>query len=328
MTLDADRVAGLARAKLRALVRLRFPEVTAEPEAFNAGVGIAQGNRAFVYLSERAPSPMAAVLAWGERRGASDLHVVVDEPDPLLELQAGGLSPRPTLWLARGAGLQPMPGAPRPPTVAEVPAAARAQVPMLVGAGCEPVIEHGVVIGEVLGLEVARVVLDEAGAATVRAGVGLYDQEAHALVHAETPVETRLAMVVAEVRRHRHRRARPHPLNRVARERWLRSVLLDDPGLVGLDELEAEAPLQPRGGIHEARPVAARGRAGDRRVLVVASTGIDLDLVPAAAAHAAADPPDEILLVLPARDHHRVVERMARHLAVPAELRAVADPWP
>ncbi len=328
MALDPERVAGLARAKLRALVHANFPQVTAEPEAFSAGVGIAQDDQAFVYLIERAPSPLAAVLAWGDRQGASDLHVVVDAPDPLLALQAEGLRPRPSIWLARDAELEPLADvlSPQPPT--EIPELAREQIALLMRSGCTVVVEHGVVIGEVLGLEVARVVLDETGAASVRAGVGLYDQEAHALIHADAPIQTRLAMVVAEVRRHRHRHARPHPLNRVARERWLRALAVADPTLIGLDELCALAPLVPRGGIHEEGPVAARGRAGDQRVVVVCSTGIDLDLVPTAAAHAAIEEPERVVLVLPERDHHPVVERMAAHLTVPAELHSIADPWP
>jgi hypothetical protein len=62
--------------------------------------------------------------------------------------------------------------------------------------------------------------------------------------------------------------------------------------------------------------------------VVVASTGIDLDLVPVAAGHVAMSDADEVVLVLPLRDHHAVIESQASRLAVPARLVAVDSPWP
>lgn len=327
MDLDASRLAGLARTKLEGLVRRAFPDVTADAETFNAGVGLADGSRAFVLLIADAPSPLAAALAWGERRGATELHVIVDDVDPISALAAGALEPAPTIWRAVGVELQPADPVPLVPPP-EPSTAVLARTGMLEAGGCEVVIEHGVVIGEILGLEVARVALEVDGAATVRVGVGLYDQEAHALMHAGASVEARLDQVGAEVRRHRRVDAGPHPINRVARERWLRSIVCAEPGSLGLDALAPEAPLVPRGGIHEERPVAARGNRDGHEVLVVCSTGIDLDLVPLAAAHLGHRRADEVVLVLPERDHHPIMERMAERLAVPSRLAAVADPWP
>ena len=327
MSLDAERLGGLARVKLEGLVRRAFPDVTASAEGFNAGVGIAQGDQAFVYLIEDAPSPMAAALAWGERRDAAQLHVIVDEPDHVLALQALGLDPSPTIWQAVQTDLRPIADSGGPARSLEVPDIVRAEVPVLEAAGCDVVVEHGVIIGEILGVEVARIAVEVDGQALVRVGVGLYDQEAHALVHAKSSVAERLDQVVAEVRRHRNGDAGPHPLNRIARERWLRSLIVADPSLLGLDALELEAPLVPRSGIHEQRPVAARGTRGHTEVLVVCSTGIDLDLVPMAAAHIGDRRPDEAILVLPERDHHGIIQQMARRLAVPSTLVAIPDPW-
>ena len=62
-------------------------------------------------------------------------------------------------------------------------------------------------------------------------------------------------------------------------------------------------------------------------MLVVCSTGIDLDLVPMAAAHIGDRRPDEAILVLPERDHHGIIQQMARRLAVPSTLVAIPDPW-
>ncbi|MGI9624522.1 MAG: hypothetical protein ACR2PK_16945 [Acidimicrobiales bacterium] len=333
MNIDAGRLAGLARTKLESLVRSEFPEVTADAQSFNAGVGLIDGDRAFVYLIDETPSPMAAVLAWGRRNGANDMNVVVDEVDPVLVLQATGLDPAPTLWRVEGGRMTSV--APTSPAITDraPPEEALEQVSVLRDSGLDVVIEHGVVIGEVLGLEVARVVVDSEGRASVRVGVGLYDQEAHELLHADSPIEERLARVSDEVRRHRHREAGPHPLNRVARERWLRTIVMGDPELVGLKTMAPLEPIAARGGIHQEVPAAGVGvRHDGSSAIVVCSTGIDLDLVPVASAHLSRDGVShdvgDLVLVLPERDRHPIIEQMAEHLRVRATITSVDDPWP
>ena len=70
---DVGRLAGPARTKLEGLVRRAFPDVTSKAEGFNAGVGLHEHGRAFVLLIDDARSPLAAALAWGERKGATEL---------------------------------------------------------------------------------------------------------------------------------------------------------------------------------------------------------------------------------------------------------------
>ncbi len=327
MALDAQRAAGLAKAKLQGLVRRAFPDITAEAEVFNAGAALAHGDQIFVYLIAASPSPLGAALAWGDRRGATQWDVIVDEPDPVLGAMVLGLHPRPKLWVAVGTDLVEMESLPLL-TPGEPPAAAAALTPILARSGCDVVVEHGVITGEIGGLEVARIVIDADGSARVRVGVGLYDQEADAMMNPDTAVPDRLAQVVAQVRLHRGSEAAPHPLNRAARERWLRTVLMAEPSLLGLDDLCAVQPLVARGGIREATPVAAVGRDGSGSVLVVCSTGIDLNLVPTAAGHVGIEAPDRVVLVLPERDHHPVITQMAAHLRVPATLVHIPNPWP
>ncbi|MFV2040153.1 MAG: hypothetical protein ACC660_07910, partial [Acidimicrobiales bacterium] len=244
--------------------------------------------RLFLYTTAESPSPVAAALARGDRAGATEVHIIVDHADPELAAMAAGLRPAPVLWLADGADPVPMQAGPLPSPKDATPSAL-AQITVLEAAGCEAVVEHGVVVGEVLGLEVARVAVESDGRATLRVGVGLYDQEAHALLSADAAVATRLEQVVDEVRGHRSRDAAPHPLNRLARPRWLRSTIVARPDLVELDQATNVEPLAPRGGIRESTPMAALGTSGGSRVLVVCSTGIDLDLVPTAAAHLSID---------------------------------------
>ena len=103
-------------------------------------------------------------------------------------------------------------------------------------AGARSVVEHGVVTGEVRGLEVCRVVdVDTGDGAAVRleVGVGPHDREAFAVIHGDVPTREALAGVVAAVGAARGVDAPGHPLNRLAPERLLRWRLEQEPWLVG-----------------------------------------------------------------------------------------------
>jgi hypothetical protein len=200
---------------------------------------------------------------------------------------------------------------------------------MLRDAGAEVVIEHGVIHGEIRGLEVARVRVGDDGEPVLDVGVGRFDQEATALLHGHLPTADALRRAIDQVRAHRSPDAQPHPINRLARDRWLRAQLLDDPSLVGLESLAPVEPPQPRPNVKDAQPAAAVGRAQDgERVLVVASAGIDLDLVPVAADLVAREVPSRVVLVTPARDQVPSQYALAARLPVPAELVAVEGDWP
>jgi hypothetical protein len=200
---------------------------------------------------------------------------------------------------------------------------------MLRAAGAEVVVEHGVIFGEIRGLEVARVRVDDDGRAVLDVGVGRFDQEATALLHGHLPTEDALARAIDEVARHRRPDAVPHPVNRLARDRWLRAQVLDDPSLVGLRSLEPVAPATPRRNTRDALPAGAVGTDDDgARVLVVCSVGVDLDLVPVAADLAAREHADRVTLVTPPRDQVPVLRSLADRLAVPATFVGVEGDWP
>lgn len=328
MSIDDDRLAGLARVKLEGLVRRAFPEVTEPATSFPAGAVITAGDgRLFVYPVRTTPSPLATLLALGATAGATELHLLLDDPVPVLATQAEGVQPRPHLWRITGTDLEAWAQEADPARPPAPSAPARALIPLLEAGGCDIVIEHGVIVGEILGLEVARVVVGAEGEASLRVGVGLYDQEAHELMHAKVATAERLDLVVAEVRRHRAAGAAPHPINRVARERWLRAIVLAEPALLGLESAEPLPPLEPRGGIYDGGPAALLGAVDGEQVLAVTSAGVDLDAVPCAAGHLARSGATRVILALPERDHHAVIERQMTYLAAPASLAALATPW-
>ena len=137
-----------------------------------------------------------------------------------------------------------------------------------------------------------------------------------------------LAALVEAVERHRRPGADPHPLNRLGRERLIRSEVIADPARVGAARLAVAPPPVPRVNIKDPVPCVAAGTDPDGRpVVVVCSSGVDLELVPYAAdARAAHDGARQgvdgigsrLVIVTPSRDRLRVVDEIADHLRQPA----------
>jgi hypothetical protein len=206
---------------------------------------------------------------------------------------------------------------------------------LLVDADLEVVVEDGIVRGEVLGLEVARIVHGTTSTGTpidepvLEVGVGEADREMTAMVHGGLPPMDQLVRVRDIVLQHRRADALRHPLNQLAPERWLRSWLLRDPGRIGCGDLQAAPPPVPRPNLRDPSVAFALGvdLAGDT-VVVACSVGVLLDLVPAAAdARAILAPSARLLLALPARDAHPITEALAARLLVPAEVVPIEGDW-
>lgn len=264
---------------------------------------------------------LGGVLAWADRQSLDTLHLIADDAG-VLARRATQFRSAPQVWQVRGATV--VAAEPSPvPAVAPPPAEALDLVSHLTDAGVDIVIEHGEVRGEILGLEMARIVVVD-GVARIEVGVGRHDREAFAMVHGDIPTADALDVVVTSVRRHRGpgREAGQFPLGRMAAEQWLRRVVVADPSLVGASELSPAEPVLPRESLNDISPAVAVGRDADGEPLVVVcSTGIDLDLVPAAAdARLLHAPQARLRLVVPERDNHRVTQRLAASLVAPADV--------
>ena len=265
---------------------------------------------------------LGPVLAWARGRDLATVHLVVDDPAAAgaLARRAAAFADPPPVWLARGPRMERAVAAAHP-VDAPVDARLTPFFHLLVAAGVDPVVEHGVLTGEVLGLEVARVVTD-GDEPRLEVGVGRFDREAFATMNPDVAPPEALARVVAEVRRHRHASAPPHPLNRLAPERWLRARVVAQPGRVGADHLAPVAPSRARTDLRSRSVAPAVGTDVEGTTVVVAcSTGVDLDLVPEAADVRDRDAPDaRLVLALPQRDDLPVTRALAAALARPAEV--------
>jgi len=245
----------------------------------------------------------------------------------VLARRAAAFDAPPDVWRVDGTALtaaEPDPLPPEPPLDPGVAPFAD----VIRAAGAEPVVEHGVLRGEVLGLEVARAVVDEHGP-VLEVGVGKHDRQAQGMVHGDEPTGDALARVVAMVEGHRRGEAPHHPYNRLAPERWLRAQAVADPSMVGAASL---APVPSPVDVDDLRKPAPAPAAGvdleGRPVLAVFSTGVDVDLVPAAVDARIADGRNpRLVIVVPERDDHPYLRSLAEALRDPAEVMTVANDW-
>lgn len=304
----------------------------------------ANGTRVAVYLAEHEPArALGAALATQHRYEADQLHLFAVSEASTLARIAQHFDVDVTIWAARSANVAVAEPAERPRE------AAPPRVPHLVALlehdHVEVVVEHGLITAEVSGLEVARVTQtpealagdqsalartgDAADIWQVAVGVGEIDQQAFAVVHQHEVVTDSLRRVASLVARHRSPGAEPHPLNRLAASRWLRSVLCRRPELVGAARLAAASAPLPRTGVKDTAPAVAYGVADDgSRVVVVAQVGIDLNVVPFAAdARDFLDPDAQLRIVTPVRDSHRLLSHMASLVRGAATLHVVGDDW-
>jgi hypothetical protein len=299
--------------KLRALVRDhlgRDPEGSPVP----AGplTGLVHGDEAWVLLADGAG--LGAAVLWARRQTAGRLHVLAEADTGVLARRAALLAVETSVWFVEGRTLlpaQPVPRSERP----LAPDHERFVDPIAQG-GAEPLVEHGVLSGEVAGLEVCVVVDDPTrGAAVLEVGVGPHDCEAFAMMYPGLSDAEAVRRVVDAVAPHRQPGAEPHPFNRLAAQRLLRHWALAEPGLVGAVGLRAVEPPVARTGVKDPSPCVAVGELADGRTCVVVfSTGVDPDLVPFAAdARDHVAPEAVVVLAVPARDSTQV-EALSRGL--------------
>ena len=326
MALDADRRAQLERARAVALLQRCF-DVDASAVAGTApfGVTVLTDERAWIVSMNDDLAALGGVLVWLDRHGPTEADLVVDHHAPVHARRAAVLAPELRVWRAVGDQVVPAEAEPVPPVLPRPDDTAHLEA-MLLDQGLEVVCEDGLLRGELAGLEVARILHGPDGP-VLEAGVGRFDREAGVLLHAgRSPTES-LRDAVAQVRPHRTPGAVSHAVNRLARERWLRHLVVQDPAIVRVSMPELVEPIPPRANLLEVAPASLLATDGDRSVLVVCSVGVDLGLVPAIADLVAVHQPDEVRIVMPDRDRLPYVERAAARLPVETTITAIDLPW-
>lgn len=320
-TISQEQRRALHAGKLRALVREHFGS-DVDPDGHPTGALATADGIGWALVERNAERGLGAAIAWSMRQGHSELHVLAGDAAPVLARRATQFAVPPRVWQVEGADLDQAVAADPPerealpddPAVAEIEA-------LLIEAGIDPVIEFGALVGEVYGLEVARVVVGPNGL-ELQVGVGRHDRDAFQMMHGDMPTAEALRRAVDMARRHRGPAAAPHALNRISQAKLLRSRLIERPDLVGAELLSRGlAPVEPEN-VKDDQPAVAVGTDPDGQALtVVTVVGVDLDVIAHAAdARLVNQPGSRLIVAMPARDALPVISDMASMLADPAEI--------
>lgn len=321
----------LLKAKLKALVRAYWGDVVegARDGFLLGGAGLVEGATAWVLAEDQPERSLGASLAWATRNAgdAAALHLLATGAAPSLARRATLFDRRVQVHAVEGATIRPAepePLAPQPP----LDPRAEPLRGVLEEVGAECVVEDGVLRGEVLGLEVARVEVGHDGP-RLAVGVGKHDREAQREVRGDSQGRDELFEVIRIVADHRVPAGFGHSAYHLAPERWLRSVVIRRPELVGARRLAAVPGPTRREDLRQLAPAPAAGVDLDGAPLVVVcSVGVDVDLVPAAADVWLADGRQpRLVLCVPERDDHALTRELAAALVAPAEIVTVPEGW-
>lgn len=325
---DPQRRAALLHVKLRALVREHLGEAPVDPPGadvapFGRGAAMVVGDTAWVLLDDKHERGLGGALAWAMKHPrVRHVAVITEAASGVLARRAALFSGDISVWHAVERLLVPAVEDPYPPPMAVDPRHEGLRA-LIVAGGAEPIVEYGVLAGEVRGLEVCRAVTDAyTDEVRLEVGVGAHDREAFLMLHGARPTVEALADVARTVATHRQLGAALHPLNRFGAERFLRWRVLEEPALIGATGLAVADPPVPRLNVKDPVPCVAVGHdASGAAIVAVCSTGIDLDLVPfaadARAMHASAA---RLVLVVPERDAAPVTKSLAGGLRQPADI--------
>lgn len=315
MQADQERRSRLLSLKLRALVRDHLaldtdPQGTAH--VFAPGAAFVTDHAAWFLIDGDASRSLGPVLAWSMVNGVTGTVNILTEDNGGVVARRAALFPRDIrVWKVDDRTISPQePGAHEPsvlPSPDHMTFAA-----LIETAGAEITIEHGVVAGEVRGLEMCRVVDDENdGSPRLEVGMGAHDREAFAMVHGHLPTADALRQVMDAVLPHRLPGANPHPLNQFGAERLMRWNAMQDPSSVGCASLAPAEPPVKRTNLKDTVPCVAVGIDADGATVAATFVfGADLDAVPFALDAADRLGTGRAVLAMRARDITRSTENL------------------
>jgi hypothetical protein len=313
----------MAQLRLRTIVGVRSDVEVSE---FGHAVGLVVDDVAWVLVTGRHERSLGPALMWSLRNNATSLKLLSSERAGELARIAMHFDFAIEVFEVDAAGVARA-AVPKSAEKIEVSVADEMFADFIKSAGAEVVREHGVISGEVCGLEVCRVVramdsgdLDGAGESELEIGVGAHDRETFKLLHGRTATIESLRKVIAEVAARRAVGAQVHPLNQLARERMLRHYVCQSPQLVGAKSLQVAQPPIARANLKDVVPCSAVGVSlTGEKMVVIFSIGVDPDVVSFGAdARGQINGSADLVFAMPTRDIVPAVERVAQMLRRPA----------
>ncbi|NQV96815.1 MAG: hypothetical protein HQ486_03375 [Acidimicrobiaceae bacterium] len=320
--IDRVRLCALVSSQLNGLnqkpVELDSPVQFDSTVEFGSAVGVIRDGTAWVLLTDRHDRGLGPALLWATHHLASALRVFTDEYADDLARRASFFNFDIKIYDV--SSNTPVLTAPNTVEIREISFADELFADFITTAGADLTREHGVLAGEVCGLEVCRVVHDELGESRLEIGVGAHDRQIFQLLHGRTASIESLRKVVHEVASKRVVNANPHPLNQLGRERLLRHLLCASPELIDAVSLEPVPPPSPRANLRDPVPCCARGISSNGDVLVaIFSIGVDPDVVTFGAdARQQINPTADLIFVSPPRDAVPPIVQLAKLLYRPS----------
>ena len=297
-----------------------------EVSEFGQAVGLVIDDVAWVLVTGNYERSLGPALMWALRKNATSLKLLLSERAGELARIATYFDFAIEVFELDAAGVGRV-AVPKDATKIEVSVADEMFADFIKSAGAEVVREHGVISGEVCGLEVCRVVratsasdLDGAGESELEIGVGAHDRETFKLLHGRTATVESLRKVIAEVAARRAVGAQVHPLNQLARERMLRHYVCLSPQLVGAKSLQPAQPPIARTNLKDVVPCCAVGVSlTGEKMIVIFNVGVDPDVVSFGAdARGQINASADLVFAMPTRDIVPAVEQIAQMLRRPA----------
>ncbi len=297
-----------------------------EVSEFGQAVGLVIDDVAWVLVTGRYERSLGPALMWALRKNATSLKLLLSERAGELARIATHFDFAIEVFELDAAGVARV-AVPKDATKIEVSVADEMFADFIKSAGADVVREHGVISGEVCGLEVCRVVratsasdLDGAGESELEIGVGAHDRETFKLLHGRTATVESLRKVIAEVAARRAVGAQVHPLNQLARERMLRHYVCLSPQLVGAKSLQPAQPPIARTNLKDVVPCCAVGVSlTGEKMVVIFNVGVDPDVVSFGAdARGQINASADLVFAMPTRDIVPAVEQIAQMLRRPA----------
>jgi len=297
-----------------------------EVSEFGQAVGLVVDDCAWVLITGRYERSLGPALMWALRKNATSLKLLLSERAGELARIATHFDFAIEVFEVDAAGVARV-AVPKDATKIEVSVADEMFADFIKSAGADVVREHGVISGEVCGLEVCRVVratsasdLDGAGESELEIGVGAHDRETFKLLHGRTATVESLRKVIAEVAARRAVGAQVHPLNQLARERMLRHYVCLSPQLVGAKSLQPAQPPIARTNLKDVVPCCAVGVSlTGEKMVVIFNVGVDPDVVSFGAdARGQINASADLVFAMPTRDIVPAVEQIAQMLRRPA----------
>lgn len=280
---DAERRSRLLSIKLRALLREHLgTDDVGEPSVFSPGAAIVSADAVWFLVEGDASRSLGPCLAVALKIARADavINVLAERDTGILARRAPHFGRNIRVWHVDDRMMLPAVEEPFLPRQAARPEHL-AFAPLIEKCGASVVVEHGIVVGEVDGLEICRVVSDATtGETRLEVGVGAHDREAFAMVHGHLPTEDALRNVFSSVEQHRREGADPHPLNTFGAERLMRARAIAHPESIGMEMLRPDEPPVQRLNIKDAVPCVASGiDSTGAEVVATFVHGADLDAV-------------------------------------------------